>query len=146
MGVACSRQSDEIERLTLQTRLHPKDAYAWHRLAFAYDMDGNKKEAERLYIKAISMGETSSYLHLGRILEANGKLALALDMYRNAVANSKDQHSRDALARLEERLDKRTPNERMVDIIERGMAEQERKDRATVEAWKRLAPLDSAQP
>jgi len=86
---------EKIHELLQQT---PGDNFLRHALALEYIKIDNDKEARILFESILndSPGYIGSYYHLGKLLERNGEVSLAVEWYEKGMIQAKianDQHA-----------------------------------------------------
>ena len=86
---------EKIHELLQQT---PGDNFLRHALALEYIKIDNDKEARILFESILndSPGYIGSYYHLGKLLERNGEINLAIEWYEKGMVQAKalnDQHA-----------------------------------------------------
>ena len=97
---------EKISELLLQT---PGDSFLRHALALEYIKIENDKDARILFESILkdSPDYIGSYYHLGKLLERNGEINLAVEWYEKGMMQAKalnDQHAYNELQAAYENL------------------------------------------
>src|SRR5258705_5768697 len=93
---------DRIEKIKDFLKETPADSFLQHALALEYIKLGNDEEARKLFETILDRepGYVGTYYHLAKLLERNGNISAAVQVYEKGMEEAKKAGDNKALGEL----------------------------------------------